>query len=158
VPDANNEELEGITLSVYLYVVKKGKPVGPRDAMKGASLSSPSVSYRHLEKLETLGLLQKNEYGEYVAKGKARVKGYIWIGRRIAPKMLVYALVFLSILLFELVVFALHYVVETYEFKVFFLLLTLITGLATVVFTYEWLLQRRRTQRRIQTEQAQHST
>ncbi len=25
------EELDGITLNVYLHVIKKGKPVGPRD-------------------------------------------------------------------------------------------------------------------------------
>ena len=156
MPTANNEGLEGITLSVYLYVVKQGKPVGPREVMKGANLSSPSVAYRHLEKLETLGLLQKNEHGEYTAKGKAHVKGYTWIGRRIMPKMLVYAIAFLGILIFELAVFALHYSVETYEFKVFFLLLMLITGLAMAVFTYEWLLQRRRAKRSIQAEQAQH--
>jgi hypothetical protein len=155
VPAANNEELEGLTLSVYLYVVKQGKPVGPREVTKGAQLSSPSVAYRHLEKLETLGLLQKNEHGEYTVKGKAHVKGYAWVGRRIMPKMLVYAIAFLGILIFELVVLALHYAVETYEFKVFFLLLTLITGSATAVFTYEWLLQRRRAKRGIQTEQAQ---
>ncbi len=156
MPTANTEELEGITLNVYLYVVKQGKPVGPREAMKGINLSSPSVAYRHLEKLETLGLLQKNQYGEYVAKGKARVKGHMWIGKRIVPKMLVYALAFLGVLVFELAVFALHYTVETYEFKVFFTLLTLITGVAMLVFTYEWLLQRRRTKRRMQTEQAQN--
>jgi hypothetical protein len=126
--------------------------------MKGAQLSSPSVAYRHLEKLETLDLLQKNEHGEYTVKGKAHVKGYAWVGRRIMPKMLVYALVFLGILIFELVVLALHYAVETYEFKVFFLLLTLITGSAMAVFTYEWLLQCRRAKRSIQTEQVQHAT
>jgi hypothetical protein len=93
VPNANNEELVGITLSVYLYGVKKGKPVGPRDAMKGAHLSSPSVAYRHLQKLEDLGFLQKNKYGEYVTKDKGRVRGYIWIGRRMMPKMLVYSLI-----------------------------------------------------------------
>lgn len=158
MPNSNNEEIEGITLSVYLYVVKKGKPVGPREVMKGASLSSPSVAYRHLEKLETLGLLQKNEHGEYTAKGKAHVKGYTWVGKRIMPKMLVYAIAFLGILIFELAVFALHYAVETYEFKVFFLLLTLITGLATAVFTHEWALQRKRAKRSIQAEQAQHAT
>jgi len=144
MPTANNEELEGITLNVYLYVVKKGKPVGPRDAMKGAHLSSPSVAYRHLDKLENLGLLQKNEHGEYVTKGKAHVRGHTWIGRRLMPKMLVYAMVFLGILLFELVVLAMHYAVETYEFKIFFLLLMLITGAATAVFAYEGLLQRKR--------------
>jgi len=156
VPNTNNKELEGITLSVYLYVVRKGKPVGPRDAMKGANLSSPSVAYRHLQKLEDLGYLQKNVYGEYVTKDKARVRGYIWIGRRMMPKMLVYSLIFMSILIVELVVLAMHYAVEDYEFKVFFLLLTLITGFAMGVFAIEGILHHRRTKRRIQTEQVHH--
>jgi len=71
---ANNEELEGITLNVHLHVLKKGKPVGPREVMKAVNLSSPSVAYRHLQKLEDLGYLQKNEYGEYIAKNKAHVR------------------------------------------------------------------------------------
>ena len=150
--NVNSEQLEGITLSVYLYVVRKGNPVGPRDVMKGAHLSSPSVAYRHLQKLEDLGYLQKNTYGEYVTKEKARVRGYLWVGRRILPKMLVYSLIFLGILITELVVLALHYSVENYSFKVFFLLLTLVTGSAMAVFIVEGLLQRRRIKRSIQTE------
>ena len=69
----------------------------------------------------------------------------MWIGRRLMPKMLVYSTTFLAILIVELVVFALHFTVETYEFKVFFLLLMLVTGLAMAVFIVEGLLQRRRT-------------
>ena len=150
--NAGNEELEGITLNVYLYVVRKGKPVGPRDVMKGANLSSPSVAYRHLQKLEDLGYLQKNNYGEYVTKGKAHVRGYMWIGKRMLPKMLVYALTFLTILIIELIVLAIHYPVETDEFKVFFLLLTLITGFAMAVFTVEALRHRKRAKLSSQTE------
>jgi hypothetical protein len=152
VANANNEELEGITLNVYLYVVKKGKPVGPRDVMKGAQLSSPSVAYRHLQKLEDLGYLQKNNYGEYIIKGKAHVRGYMWIGSRMLPKMLVYALTFLTILIIELIVLAIHYPVETDEFKVFFLLLTLITGFAMAVFAVEALRHRKRTKLSSQAE------
>jgi hypothetical protein len=48
----------------------------------------------------------------------------------------------------------LHYEVETFEFKVFFLLLALITGFAMAVFIAEGLLQRRRFQHSIKTEQA----
>jgi len=145
VANSNSGELEGLTLTVYLYVVRKGKPVGPRDVVKGACLSSPSVAYRHLQKLEDLGYLQKNNYGEYVTKNKASVRGYMWIGRRMAPKMLVYALVFMSILIVELAVFALHYSVENYMFKVFFVLLLLVTGSAMAVFAVEALLHHRRT-------------
>jgi hypothetical protein len=154
VPKANNDELEGITLSVYLYAVKKDSPVGPRDVVKGAHLSSPSVAYRHLEKLENLGLLQKNEYSEYVVKRKARVGGHIWIGRRMVPKMLLYALVFMAIFIWELYVLVAHYEVEDYEFKAFFFILMLITVSAMVVFAVEGWLQRRRFQRSIQTEEA----
>jgi len=80
------------------------------------------------------------------------VRGYIWIGRRMMPKMLAYSLIFMGILIVELVVLAMHYSVETYEFKVFFLLLILITGFAMGVFIVEGLLQRRRTKLGIQAE------
>ena len=142
----NNDkvELEGITLNVYLHAVKKGKPVGPRDVMKGVNLSSPSVAYRHLQKLEDLGYLQKNDYGEYTVKRKAQIEGHLWLGHRLMPKMWLYSLIFLSILLVELVVLFIHFSSENLEFKVFFLLLTLITGLAMAVFTVEGLLQKRR--------------
>jgi hypothetical protein len=141
---ANNDELEGTTLNVYLHVVKKGKPVGPRDVMKALNLSSPSVAYRHLQKLEDLGYLQKNDYGEYIAKNKAHIRGYFWLGRRLLPAMWRYSIVFVAILIVELYVLAVHFHVETYEFKVFFLLLMLITGLALVIFTIEGVLQNKR--------------
>jgi len=74
------------------------------------------------------------------------------------PKMLVYSLLFLSILIVEIVALAIHYTVETYEFKVFFLLLILITALAMGVFIAEGFLQQRRLMRSIQTEQTHQST
>ena len=142
--DTEKEELQGITLKVYLYVVKKRKPVGPRDVMKGTDLSSPSVAYRHLQKLEDSGYLVKNEFGEYKVDRKAQVKSYVWLGQRLIPKMWLYSLLFAAILVVEIFVLILHFRVETYEFKVFFLLLILITGLALVVFTFEGFLQNRR--------------
>jgi repressor of nif and glnA expression len=144
LPKATSNEIEGITLKVYLYIAKVGKPVGAREVTRGLDLSSPSVAYRHLEKLEDLGLLQKNEFGEYTVKRKANISGYSWVGRRLIAKMLVYSTVFMAILLVELAVFAVHFAVETYEFKVFFLLLILVTGLAMAVFMVEYLRQRER--------------
>lgn len=142
--DADNEKLEGTTLNVYLHAVKKGKPVGPRDVMKGVNLSSPSVAYRHLQKLEDAGYLKKNAYGEYTVKSKAHIRGHVWLGHCLLPKMWLYSLLFLGILIVELFVLIVHFSIETEEFKVFFLLLTLITGLALAVFTVEGLLQTRR--------------
>jgi len=144
VDKSGAEGLEGITLNVYLYVAKKARPVGPRDVTKGVKLSSPSVAYRHLQKLEDEGYLSKNEYGEYTVKRKAPLKGMAWVGSRLLPKMYLYASVFLGVLLVELLILAIHFEVETYEFKVLFLLLTLITGAALAVFAVEGFLQTRR--------------
>jgi hypothetical protein len=142
--DSKKDDLEGITLSVYLYAVKKSNPIGPRDVMKGVNLSSPSVAYRHLQKLEDLSYLQKNDYGEYTVKRRAHIGGHVWLGRRLLPKMWLYSLIFLAILIVELFVLFIHFSIETLEFKVFFFLLTLITGLALTVFTVEGLLQSKR--------------
>jgi len=138
------DNLDGLTLAVYLYAMKRGKPVGPRDVMKGLKLSSPSVAYRHLQKLEDTDYLAKNEYGEYTVRRKAVIRGYVWLGRRLLPKMWLYASLFLAILVVELAIFFVHFAIETYEFKVFFSLLTAITGLAFAVFTVEGALQIRR--------------
>ena len=109
--------------------------------MKAANLSSPSVAYRHLQKLEELGYLQKNEYGEYTAKNKAHISGYAWIGRHLIPALWRYSIVFLAILAFELYVLAIHFSYETTEFKTFFLIILFITGIALAVFTIEGHLQ-----------------
>ena len=71
------EELEGNTLSVYAYIVHANRPVGTRDVTRGADLSSTSVAHRHLQKLENLGLIEKNSYGDYVLKQKANVNGHV---------------------------------------------------------------------------------
>jgi hypothetical protein len=145
--DVESSKLEGITLNVYLYVVRQGKPVGPREVMKGAKLSSPSVAYRHLQKLEDLAVLAKNEYGEYVVKQKVNARGYIWIGKLFLPKMLLYAVVFAGILTAELLVLLWHWAVEDVEFKIFFGLLMAVTGVALGLFVFEGVMQHRRLKR-----------
>jgi hypothetical protein len=82
----------------------------------------------------------------------------MWLGRRLAPKMLVYGLVFLGVLIWELYVLIAHYEVEDYEFKVFFFFLILITASAMAVFFVEGLLQRMRAKRKTQAEQTQNTT
>jgi len=142
--NGQTDELLGTTLAVYIYAVNKGKPVGPRDVMKSVGLSSPSVAYRHLQKLEDLGYLQKNEYGEYTVKRRAHIRGQVWVGSHLLPKMWLYASVFFAILIVEMIILVLHFAVETNEFKVFFLLLTLVTGLALAVFAVEGVIQSKR--------------
>jgi DNA-binding transcriptional ArsR family regulator len=135
--NSDTNRLRGRTLKVYLYVVKEQEPVGPRDVMRGVNLSSPSVAYRHLQKLETMGLITKNQYGNYIIKEKTSIRGYVWIGRNLVPNSIVYSLIFLFILIWEFIVLTIHFSVETEQFKIFFFLLMAITLAATMLFAFE---------------------
>ena len=106
------DELEGTTLWVYAFVVKEGKPVGPREVMRGANLSSPSTAYRQLQKLESLGLIQKNVYGAYIVREKASVSGHLWVGRNLVPRLMFYSLFFFGILSVELAILFIQFLFQ----------------------------------------------
>jgi len=131
-----DEELEGTTLKVYVYVVKEGKPVGPRDVMRGVNLSSPSMAYRHLQKLENLGLLEKNTYGQYIVKEKTGIKGHLWIGRNLVPRLIFYSFFFIGILSVEITIIAIRFYVKE-SLQTEFIFLTFITAVAMVLFLFE---------------------
>lgn len=132
----SDEELEGTTLKVYLYVVKENEPVGPRDVMREVNLSSPSVAYRHLQKLENLGLLEKNAYGQYIVKEKASIKGHLWIGRNLVPRLIFYSFFFIGILSVEITIIAIRFYVKE-PLQTEFIFLTFITAVAMVLFLFE---------------------
>ncbi len=135
MPTTNKEELEGTTYQVYLYAVKAGKPVNTRDVRKGLNLSSPSVAFRHLQKLEGLGLLEKNEYGDYVVKEKINISGNVWVGRNLVPRLLMYCLFFVGLLIVEIVI-----IVVKQSADINFVYLTALTAFGVVVFCVEGLL------------------
>lgn len=130
------EELEGTTLKVYVYVVKESKPVGPRDVMRGVNLSSPSVAYRHLQKLENLGLLEKTTYGQYIVKEKTSIKEYLWIGRNLVPRLIFYSFFFIGILSVEITIIAIRFYVKE-PLQPEFIFLTFVTAVAMVLFLFE---------------------
>jgi hypothetical protein len=140
-----DEELEGNTLNVYAYAVKEGRPVGPRDVMRGANLSSPSVAYRQLQKLENLGLMEKNQYGEYVITERTSISGHLWIGRNLVPRLVFYAFFFMGILGAEIAIIAVQVFFFGQSLNVELLYLIVITALAMSLFLGEGVLLRRKT-------------
>jgi hypothetical protein len=141
VTSGNAEELEGTTLSIYAYVVKEGKPVGPREVRRANNLTSPSIAYWHLQKLEALGLLTKNKHGEYVVKEKVSVSGHLWIGRTLVPRLIFYSFFFIGILLVEIGLIALPLILQGNAPEVYLYYLISPTAIATVLFLAEgmWL-------------------
>jgi hypothetical protein len=132
-----NDELEGNTLSVYTYIVHADKPVGTRDVTRGANLSSPSVAHRHLQKLEGLGLIEKNTYGDYILKAKVDVSGYVWVGRNLVPRLMFYSFFFMGALAAEISSFVLSYLFLKLTVEVSFFFLIAITAIAMTLFLAE---------------------
>ncbi len=138
--NTESDELEGNTLSVYAFVVKEGKPVGPREVMRGANLSSPSTAYRQLQKLESLGLIQKDAYGSYVLKEKTSVSGHLWIGRNLVPRLVCYSLFFFGILSVEVVILVVQFFSQGLTPSLAVMYLVPITALSAVLFLTEGLM------------------
>jgi hypothetical protein len=135
-----NEDLEGNTLNVYAYIIHAAKPVGTRDVTRGACLSSTSVAHRHLQKLEDLGLIEKNQYGDYILKEKTNIKGYVWIGRNLVPRLMFYSFFFLGAFAAEIAMIVLSIVINYIVVEVSFYFLTGMTGVTMILFLIEGIL------------------
>lgn len=139
-----DKELAGNTLIVYAYVVGENRPVGTRDVMRGANLSSPSVAHRHLQKLEALGLLEKTRSGDYVLKEKTGVSGHVWVGRNLVPRLMFYSFFFIGAFGAEIAIILLSCLVPWLVIETSFLFLTAMTAVAMVLFFVEGVLLRRK--------------
>jgi hypothetical protein len=138
------EELDGTTLCVYAYLVKEGRAVGPREVMRGANLNSSSVAHWHLQKLESLELVAKNEYGEYVAKDRVGISGHWWFGRRLVPRLIFYAFFFMGIFVAEISVILIPFLLRGQIPEMYLFYVAAPTGIATVLFLFEGLWLRKK--------------
>jgi hypothetical protein len=89
-------QLKGKTLQIYWYLLRDPEnSVGVREVQRSLGLSSPSVAAHHLDKLLTLGLVEKTVRGEYLLNQEVKVgllKFFSRMGRFLVPRHLFYAI------------------------------------------------------------------
>ncbi len=133
---SKEEDIEGNALRVYLYMVNTASPVGPRDVMRGANLSSPSVAYRQLQRLLDLELIEKDVHGNYIIKEKTSPSGFLWIGRTLISRLLLYSFFFIGILGVEVAIAIIRPMADQpIDNQLLFLIL--ITTVAAALFMFE---------------------
>jgi len=101
-------ELSGNTLSIYWYFLSKRNPVGVREIQRALGFSSSSTANYHLEKLMTLGLIEKDAFGNYRVKRVVKVgimRSFLFFSKVTFPKHLLYALVTSLMILFFIFLF-----------------------------------------------------
>ncbi|MHA2094809.1 MAG: winged helix-turn-helix domain-containing protein, partial [Candidatus Hodarchaeales archaeon] len=107
--------IKGTTLDVYFFLLRKKEAAGVREIQRGLGLSSPSVSSYHLEKLETLGVIRKNRFGNYEIAKKVDIGAlnqFVLIRNYTLPRFLFYA-IFISILFAGYILFFLTFPLTT---------------------------------------------
>ncbi|MHB1867461.1 MAG: hypothetical protein ACYCPP_00775 [Nitrososphaerales archaeon] len=108
-PDLDaDSELRGRTLQTYLFILKSPKSIGVRELQRALNLSSPSVAYHHLDKLIRMGLIDKDEYGEYrlvKSVGVNVLQAFTQIGKLLVPRFIFYAVFFTTLLVGYVVIF-----------------------------------------------------
>ncbi len=102
-------ELKGKTLLVYWFMLKsQSSPVGVREIQRALGFSSPSVAAHHLDKLLSLGLIEKSMRGEYFLTREVKVgvlTFFTRLGRFMIPRYLFYSVWFSTMLLVYLVLY-----------------------------------------------------
>jgi DNA-binding transcriptional ArsR family regulator len=102
-------QLKGKTLQIYWYLLRDpGCSVGVREVQRALGFSSPSVASHHLDKLLSLGLVEKTIRGEYLLNQEIKVgllKFFSRMGRFLVPRHLFYAVWLSSMFAIYLVVY-----------------------------------------------------
>jgi DNA-binding transcriptional ArsR family regulator len=123
-------ELKGKSLRVYWYLLKQANPVGIREVQRALGFSSPSIANHHLEKLMSLGLIEKDEYGRYLLKEYVNVgvlQSFTKIGKFLLPRYSFYASFFTTLLIVYIYQYA--RALNVFAFSSMFI--------ATIIFWYE---------------------
>lgn len=131
-------ELRGKTLKVYLHLLKRGKSVGIREVQRELGFSSPSIAAHHMDKLLRLGIVEQDQYSNYVIARKVDpsvLQAFVNVGRFTLPRVGFYATFFSTI--------AVAYIIQSGQLADIY---ALIGGLgAALVFWYEaWRAWRRK--------------
>ncbi|MEM3013722.1 MAG: hypothetical protein QXI71_03740 [Candidatus Bathyarchaeia archaeon] len=91
-------QLKGKTLLVYWFLLRsQEKPVGVREIQRELGFSSPSIAAHHLDKLHSLGLVEKTIQGEYFLSREVKVgvlRFFTRLGRFMIPRYLFYSVWF----------------------------------------------------------------
>jgi hypothetical protein len=85
-----------------------------------------------------MDLLSKDEYSNYVVKEKVGIKGYMWIGKSLIPRFIMFGLVFLIVLAVEIAIVLLHLLTNS-SVEGSFWLLTVVTVVSALLFLAEGL-------------------
>lgn len=125
----SKDVLKGLTLRVYRLLLREDEPLSIRAVQRRLGLSSPSLAFYHLNKLEDAGLVKQTPRGYVV--DKILLGDLIRLKRTFIPRFSFYAAFFLFVLVMELTIYKPSQPTGEHVFHV------LVSLLSTLFFIYE---------------------
>lgn len=127
--DESRNVLKALTLKVYHLLLREDKPLSIRAVQRKLGLSSPSLAFYHLNKLENVGLIRQTPSGYVV--DSVLLGDLVRLKRMFIPRFVFYVGFFLFVLMVELTIYKPLQPTAEYVFHV------LISLSATLFFIYE---------------------
>lgn len=123
--DVDNETiiLKGTTLSIFRFIFREGKPVGPREIQRDLRLSSVSVATYHLAKLLEAGLIRETDQGYVV--DRRMFENVVRIRRLLIPLQISYVAFFATAIVMLLTILHPPVAYASYYFSIAILLIAL---------------------------------
>jgi hypothetical protein len=105
------KEMKGNTLIIYWFMLRTNEPHSAREIQRRTGVSSSSLALHHLNKLIDLGLVAKDQHGEYLIARKVSpglLSFFLGTGSAFIPRFVFYAVFSTGLLLSSLYMFLSH--------------------------------------------------
>ncbi|MDA4130482.1 MAG: helix-turn-helix domain-containing protein, partial [Thaumarchaeota archaeon] len=129
----------GKTGDVYRFLLKEGRPVGPREIQRELGYSSPTLASHHLEKLLRSNFISKTDEGKYEVPRKAYTGDHLKTLGFLVPRFFLHATVSLFFLAFWLILYFFPYFLKVGPLSQFTLIMlgVMETLVLSSLFLYE---------------------
>jgi len=132
-----NIELTGVPLKIYVYLLESKEPKSVREIAEALNMAPSSIHY-HLKKLASIGIIKRDING-YTVNKKINIEGYMILMNKLIPRLLIYSLFFLGVLIGEIIV-----IFETRIINIDRGITLLITSIAFILFFYEGIISKKK--------------
>lgn len=126
--------LRGKAWKVYWLLLKNSRPMSVREVQRALHFSSPSVAQHHLEQLNEVGLVKKQEVGgHYYLVNEVKIgvlRHFVKLGKLLFPRYLFYAV-------FSTTFYAIYLILAMPNFTRESLFLLVFGAIVTAIFWYE---------------------
>ncbi len=132
-----NIELTGVPLKIYVYLLESKEPKSVREIAEALNMAPSSIHY-HLKKLASTGIIKRDING-YTVNKKINIEGYMILMNKLIPRLLIYSLFFLGVLIGEIIV-----ILKTRIINIDRGISLLVTLIAFILFFYEGIISKKK--------------